>query len=219
MGAASGPHPRDCRWCCSESVYHRTRRHHRWYWEHVLCGSVQAVSVPSEERELHLCSCVSDSHGMSKLVHMIRTDALLITSSTIFHNTLQTLCFGLQPKSTGEPKTKPTQSSVRELRGLGLSPDLILCRSEKPINHTVKEKISNFCHVGPEQVSIHSYWWLQDLGKSNVLCLMWHKFRGGGESVNIRWKTTWEWYWKLYVWTLLRKNLGDPHTHFWVISN
>ncbi|XP_075971798.1 CTP synthase [Anticarsia gemmatalis] len=56
------------------------------------------------------------------------------------------------PKSTGEPKTKPTQSSVRELRGLGLSPDLILCRSEKPINHTVKEKISNFCHVGPEQV-------------------------------------------------------------------
>ncbi|CAG9795098.1 unnamed protein product [Diatraea saccharalis] len=56
------------------------------------------------------------------------------------------------PKSTGEPKTKPTQSSVRELRGLGLSPDLILCRSEKPINHTVKEKISNFCHVAPEQV-------------------------------------------------------------------
>ncbi|XP_026321976.1 CTP synthase isoform X1 [Hyposmocoma kahamanoa] len=56
------------------------------------------------------------------------------------------------PKSTGEAKTKPTQSSVRELRGLGLSPDLILCRSEKPIDHTVKEKISNFCHVGPEQV-------------------------------------------------------------------
>lgn len=59
-----------------------------------------------------------------------------------------------QPKATGEPKTKPTQSSVRELRGLGLSPDLILCRSEKPINHTVKEKISNFCHVAPEQVII-----------------------------------------------------------------
>ncbi|CAG9136687.1 unnamed protein product [Plutella xylostella] len=57
-----------------------------------------------------------------------------------------------QPKATGEAKTKPTQSSVRELRGLGLSPDLILCRSEKPINHTVKEKISNFCHVAPDQV-------------------------------------------------------------------
>nr|CAD7572110.1 unnamed protein product [Timema californicum] len=52
-----------------------------------------------------------------------------------------------QPRSTGEPKTKPTQSSVRELRGLGLSPDLIVCRSENPIRHPVKEKISNFCHV------------------------------------------------------------------------
>lgn len=56
------------------------------------------------------------------------------------------------PRSTGEPKTKPTQSSVRELRGLGLSPDLIVCRSEKPIGPDVKNKISNFCHVAPEQV-------------------------------------------------------------------
>lgn len=56
------------------------------------------------------------------------------------------------PKSTGEPKTKPTQSSVRELRGLGLSPDLIVCRSELPIGNEVREKISNFCHVGPAQV-------------------------------------------------------------------
>ncbi|KAK4880888.1 hypothetical protein RN001_004207 [Aquatica leii] len=57
-----------------------------------------------------------------------------------------------QPRSTGEPKTKPTQSSVRELRGLGLSPDFIVCRSENPIIQSVKEKISNFCHVAPEQV-------------------------------------------------------------------
>lgn len=56
------------------------------------------------------------------------------------------------PRSTGEPKTKPTQASVRELRGLGLSPDLIVCRSEKPIGSEVQDKISNFCHVAPEQV-------------------------------------------------------------------
>ncbi|KAG8223562.1 hypothetical protein J437_LFUL003026, partial [Ladona fulva] len=56
------------------------------------------------------------------------------------------------PRSTGEHKTKPTQASVRELRGLGLSPDLIVCRSEKPIDQSVKEKISNFCHVSAEQV-------------------------------------------------------------------
>lgn len=61
-----------------------------------------------------------------------------------------------QPRTTGEPKTKPTQASVRELRGLGLSPDLIVCRSENPIGDSIKEKISNFCHVAPEQViTIH----------------------------------------------------------------
>ncbi|GBN13882.1 CTP synthase 1 [Araneus ventricosus] len=57
-----------------------------------------------------------------------------------------------QPKATGEHKTKPTQASVRELRGLGLSPDLIVCRSENPVDENVKQKISNFCHVAPEQV-------------------------------------------------------------------
>lgn len=56
------------------------------------------------------------------------------------------------PRATGEPKTKPTQASVRELRGMGLMPDLIVCRSENPIDGEVKSKISNFCHVPPEQV-------------------------------------------------------------------
>ncbi|XP_064408286.1 CTP synthase 1 [Latimeria chalumnae] len=57
-----------------------------------------------------------------------------------------------QPSSTGEQKTKPTQNSVRELRGLGLSPDLIVCRCSNPLDTAVKEKISMFCHVEPEQV-------------------------------------------------------------------
>ncbi|KAK2518534.1 Ctps1 [Columba guinea] len=56
-----------------------------------------------------------------------------------------------QPSSTGEQKTKPTQNSVRELRGLGLSPDLIVCRCSTPLDTSVKEKISMFCHVEPEQ--------------------------------------------------------------------
>ena len=61
-----------------------------------------------------------------------------------------------QPKATGEHKTKPTQASVRELRGLGISPDMIVCRSEKPIDESVKEKISNFCHVETQKViNIH----------------------------------------------------------------
>merc|ERR1719228_2338284 len=57
-----------------------------------------------------------------------------------------------KPSATGEHKTKPTQASVRELRGLGLSPDIIFCRSEKPVNEAVKNKISEFCHVEPSHV-------------------------------------------------------------------
>lgn len=60
------------------------------------------------------------------------------------------------PKATGEPKTKPTQASVRELRGLGLSPDLVMVRSEKPIGDEVKQKISLFCHVDvPQVICVH----------------------------------------------------------------
>jgi len=57
-----------------------------------------------------------------------------------------------KPSATGEHKTKPTQASVRELRGLGLTPDLIFCRSEQGIDESVRNKISNFCHVEPNQV-------------------------------------------------------------------
>uniref|UniRef100_A0A6I8T052 CTP synthase n=1 Tax=Xenopus tropicalis TaxID=8364 RepID=A0A6I8T052_XENTR len=57
-----------------------------------------------------------------------------------------------QPSATGEQKTKPTQNSVRELRGLGLSPDLVVCRCSTPLDTSVKEKISMFCHVEPQQV-------------------------------------------------------------------
>ena len=53
---------------------------------------------------------------------------------------------------TGELKTKPTQHSVRELRGLGLQPDAIVCRSDRPINRGLKEKISLLCDVTIEGV-------------------------------------------------------------------
>ncbi|XP_038988440.1 CTP synthase-like isoform X1 [Phoenix dactylifera] len=47
----------------------------------------------------------------------------------------------------GEQKTKPTQHSVRELRALGLTPDLLACRSAQPLQESTKEKLSQFCHV------------------------------------------------------------------------
>lgn len=51
-----------------------------------------------------------------------------------------------------EVKTKPTQHSVKELRGYGIQPDIIVCRSEKYIDQELKEKISLFCNVPVEAV-------------------------------------------------------------------
>jgi len=49
--------------------------------------------------------------------------------------------------SAGEVKTKPTQHSVKELRSIGIQPDILVCRSEKPLARHIKEKISEFCDV------------------------------------------------------------------------
>ncbi|HEV8420151.1 MAG TPA: CTP synthase [Actinomycetota bacterium] len=48
---------------------------------------------------------------------------------------------------TGELKTKPTQHSVKELRSIGIQPDVIVCRSDRPIGRNLKEKISLLCDV------------------------------------------------------------------------
>lgn len=55
-------------------------------------------------------------------------------------------------QSAGELKTKPTQHSVRELREIGIQPDLLLCRSDRPLSKETKEKIGLFCNVPSDQV-------------------------------------------------------------------
>ena len=55
-------------------------------------------------------------------------------------------------KGSGEVKTKPTQHSVKALREVGIQPDILICRTERPVNRDVKEKIALFCNVRPEEV-------------------------------------------------------------------
>ena len=55
-------------------------------------------------------------------------------------------------KASGELKTKPTQASVRELQGMGLRPDVIVCRTEHPLTLDIRQKISLFCNVPTECV-------------------------------------------------------------------
>jgi CTP synthase len=54
--------------------------------------------------------------------------------------------------SAGELKTKPTQHSVRELRGIGIQPDLLLCRADRPIAPEARRKMALQCNVRPEGV-------------------------------------------------------------------
>ncbi|MGB2362436.1 MAG: glutamine hydrolyzing CTP synthase, partial [Candidatus Poseidoniaceae archaeon] len=56
----------------------------------------------------------------------------------------------------GEQKTKPTQHTVKELMGLGITPDILVCRSSAPLNPETRAKLAAFCHV-PERAVISTH--------------------------------------------------------------
>ncbi len=83
--------------------------------------------------------------------------------------------------AVGEQKTKPTQHSVKELRAIGITPDVIVARSDGPLEHTTKKKISLFCDV-PTEAVISAYTvpciyevprLLESQGLTNYIC---HQF-------------------------------------------
>ena len=55
-------------------------------------------------------------------------------------------------RASGEMKTKPTQASVKELQGMGIQPDVIVCRSELPLDNCINDKIALFCNVPSDHV-------------------------------------------------------------------
>jgi CTP synthase len=77
-----------------------------------------------------------------------------------------------------ETKTKPAQNAVRDLRGLGLTPDILVARSEQPASPSTRRKLSMFCGVGEEAIallpnaaSIYEVpLTLEDSGIANVIC-------------------------------------------------
>jgi CTP synthase len=54
--------------------------------------------------------------------------------------------------AAGELKTKPTQHSVKEMREIGIQPDILICRTDRPLSRSIKEKISLFSNVAPHSV-------------------------------------------------------------------
>ena len=74
-------------------------------------------------------------------------NAILIQYSRVFHVTLIPYI-----KASGELKTKPTQASVKDLQGMGIQPDIIVCRSERALGQDIKDKIALFCNVPGDHV-------------------------------------------------------------------
>ncbi|MFP7571290.1 CTP synthase [Marivita sp. S2033] len=73
-------------------------------------------------------------------------------------------------KASGELKTKPTQHSVKELRSIGLAPDILVCRSEGPIPKKEREKLALFCNVRADSVIA-----AQDLNSIYEAPLVYHR--------------------------------------------
>ncbi len=91
---------------------------------------------------------VGDIEGMPFLEAIRQLHQELGDENCVFvHTTLVPLM-----DSVGEQKTKPTQHSVKELRAIGIQPDIIVGRSDEPLKESIKKKISLFCDVPVEAV-------------------------------------------------------------------
>ena len=59
--------------------------------------------------------------------------------------------------ASNELKTKPVQHSVKDLLSIGIQPDVVVCRTEKPINDEIKKKLALFCNITPDAVDSKHY--------------------------------------------------------------
>ncbi|MHA1226034.1 MAG: glutamine hydrolyzing CTP synthase [Candidatus Hodarchaeales archaeon] len=91
-------------------------------------------------------------------------------------------------KVVGEQKTKPTQASVKTLQGMGIQPDILLCRSETPLQDSVREKLALFCNVSKSAVisghdvsSIYKYPFL--LLEEDILTSVFRKLQVGPKKI------------------------------------
>lgn len=89
-----------------------------------------------------------ESTPFIEAIRQVRSD-IGYENTLYIHNTLVPYL-----KTTGETKTKPTQHSVKELLGMGIQPDIIILRSEVPVDLKTREKISLFCNVPVRNVLV-----------------------------------------------------------------
>jgi CTP synthase len=97
---------------------------------------------------VELGGTVGDIESMPFLEALRQLRAVLNTNDMIFVHTTLVPIMGV----VGEQKTKPTQHSVKALMGLGIKPDIVVCRSDEKLNNSTKQKISLFCDVPTEAI-------------------------------------------------------------------
>ncbi|MBW1645029.1 MAG: CTP synthase [Deltaproteobacteria bacterium] len=108
-------------------------------------------------------------------------------------------------KTAGELKTKPTQHSVKELRSIGIQPDIILCRSDRPLPLEIKKKISLFCNIPPEAVFT-----AQDVDSIYEVPLSLH--REGLDDKVVELLNIWTGAPRLDTWQQIVRKIKDPES-------
>ncbi|XP_047955253.1 CTP synthase-like [Salvia hispanica] len=115
----------------------------------------RASTIPVDGKDGPADVCVIELGGtIGDIESMPFIEALGQFSHRVGHGNFCLIHVSLVPvlSVVGEQKTKPTQHSVRGLRSLGLSPDILACRSTTELDETIKEKLSRFCHVQRENI-------------------------------------------------------------------
>jgi len=104
--------------------------------------------------------------------------------------------------AAGEFKTKPTQHSVKELRMIGIQPDILLCRCERELTAEMKEKISLFCNVKKEAV-------FSAMDVESIYELPIHYSRQGVDEIIAKYLNIWSRSAGLQKWEKIRDNLNN----------
>lgn len=123
-----------------------------------ICNEIQdwiekVANIPTDKQNGPPDICVIELGGtIGDIESMPFIEALRQFQFRVGRNNMCIITVSLVPILGTEEKTKPTQNAIRELRALGLSPDIIMCRSETPLSLDTKDKISSFCHVSKEAV-------------------------------------------------------------------
>ncbi|XP_039146692.1 CTP synthase-like isoform X2 [Dioscorea cayenensis subsp. rotundata] len=120
-------------------------------------GSVSSIPVDGNDGPADVC-VIELGGTVGDIESMPFIEALRQLSFSVGKDNFCLIHVSLVPVLgvVGEQKTKPTQHSVRELRALGLTPNLLTCRSAQPLGTSTKEKLSQFCHVPVENIlNIH----------------------------------------------------------------